>query len=311
MSALHDAAEEYLEIRRAVGFKLARAEGLLFSFVDFADAGGSTQVSSELALRWATLPAGASQSWWNSRLCVVRCFARHLSAVDPCTEVPPADLLPRAPARALRAEPYLYSDAEIAALMDAAESKRFPLTAATLQTLIGLLAVTGMRIGEALRLDDADVDWERGVLIVRQSKFDRSREVPLHPSTVDALHAYVEVRGERFPRPRSASFFVSWSGTALSYRAVNEHFADLVQKAGLKPRSPRCRPRWHDFRHRFASETLHDWHQAGVDVQSRLPLLSTFLGHVDPISTYWYLSAKPELMASAAGRLERFLGVLP
>jgi integrase/recombinase XerD len=311
MSALHDAADEYLSIRRAVGFKLARGEGLLLSFVDFADAQGATRVTSELALRWATLPAGASPSWWNSRLCVVRCFARHLSAADPSTEVPPLDLLPRVPARTLRATPYLYSDAEIAALMDAAESKRFPLTAATCRTLIGLLAVTGMRVGEALRLEDADLDWARGVLIVRQSKFDRSREVPLHPSTLDALGAYVDVRDQRFPRPRSVSFFVSWTGTALSYRTVNGHFADLVDKAGLEPKSPRCRPRMHDFRHRFASETLQDWYRAGIDVQSRLPLLSTFLGHVDPISTYWYLSAKPELMASAAERLERFLGVLP
>jgi len=311
MSAMHDAAEEYLSIRRAVGFKLARTEGLLFSFVDFADAEGATRVTSELALRWATLPADASWSWWNSRLCVVRCFTRHLSALDPSTEVPPLDLLPRTPARALRAEPYLYSDAEIAALMTAAESKRFPLTAATLQTLIGLLAVTGMRIGEALRLDDGDVDWQRGVLTVRQSKFDRSREVPLHPSTVDALRSYVEIRDERFPRPQSTSFFVSWKGTAVSYRTINEHFADLVRKAGLRPQSRRCRPRWHDFRHRFASETLQDWHRAGVDVAPRMPLLSTFLGHVDPISTYWYLSAQPELMASAAGRLEQFLGVLP
>jgi integrase/recombinase XerD len=126
MSALHDAADEYLSIRRAVGFKLARGEGLLLSFVDFADAQGAMRVTSELALRWATLPAGASPSWWNSRLCVVRCFARHLSAADPSTEVPPLDLLPRVPASpTLRATPYLYSDAEIAALMDAAESKRF------------------------------------------------------------------------------------------------------------------------------------------------------------------------------------------
>lgn len=310
MSALRTAAEEYLTIRRAVGFRLARTEGLLFGFVAFADAQGAEHVTSELAVRWATLPAHASPGWWNSRLCVVRCFARHLSAFDSQTEVPPVDLLPRVSNTTRRATPYLYSDSEIAALMNAAKSKRFPLTAATCQTLIGLLAVTGMRVGEALRLDDTDIDWSRGVVIVHHSKFDRSREVPLHPSTVVALRAYVEVRDERFRQPRSGSFFVSWNGGRLSYRTVSGHFEDLVAKSGLSPSSPRCRPRLHDFRHRFATVTLEDWHRGGVDVQSRLPLLSTVLGHVDPVSTYWYLSAQPELLASAADRLERFLGVL-
>jgi integrase len=311
MSELRCAAEEYLSIRRAVGFKLTRTEGLLRSFVSFAESEGATRVSAELALRWATLPSQASPDWWNSRLCVVRCFARHLSAFDPATEVPPLDLLPRVPPGNRRAVPYLYSPAEIVALMEAADSARFPLTAATCRTIIGLLAVTGMRVGEALGLDNNDVDWERGVLIVRQSKFERSREVPLHHSTVDALRAYTVVRDERFPWPRSPSFFVTWSGGRLSYRAMHEHFTRLVAQAGLAPRSPRCRPRMHDFRHGFACATLEDWYRAGVDVQPRLPLLSTYLGHVDPASTYWYLSGKPELLASAAERLERRLGVLP
>ncbi len=311
MSTLRNAAQEYLSIRRAVGFKLRRAEGLLLSFVEFTDAQGATRVTSELALRWATLPAAASPAWWNSRLCVVRCFARHLSALDPSTEVPPLDLLPRVPSRTSRATPYLYSDEQIAALMDAAESRRFPLTAATCRTIIGLLAATGMRIGEVLRLEDADVDWERGVLVVRQSKFDRSREVPLHPSTVAALRGYINARDEHFPQPRSASLFVSWSGGRLSYGAIRGHFNDLIGRAGLKPTSPRCRPRLHDFRHRFACVTLEDWYRADVDIQPRLPLLSTYLGHVDPISTYWYVSARPELLASATDRLARFLGDLP
>ncbi len=201
--------------------------------------------------------------------------------------------------------PYLYSPAEIVALMDAATSARFPLTAATCRTVIGLLAVTGMRVSEALGLDNEDVAWERGVLVVGQSKFGRSREVPLHESSIDALHAYATVRDERFPSPPSQSFFVSWSGGRLSYGAMRGHFTRLVAEAGIVPRSPRCRPRLHDFRHSFASATLEGWYQAGLDVQPRLPLLSTYLGHVDPASTYWYLSAKPGLLASAAERLER------
>jgi integrase/recombinase XerD len=311
MSTLRDAAEEYLSIRRAVGFKLTRAEGLLLSFVDFADAQAATRVTSELALRWATLPTAASPAWWNSRLSLVRCFARHLSALDPATQVPPVDLLPRVPSRTRRATPYLYSDDEIAALMDAAESRRFPLTAATCRTIIGLLVVTGMRVEEVLRLEDGDIDWAGGVLVVRQSKFDRSREVPLHPSSLAALRAYAAVRDEYFPRPHSNSFFVSWSGGRLSYGAIRGHFNDLVRRAGIKPKSTRCRPRLHDFRHRFACLTLEDWYRSGVEVGPRLPLLSTYLGHVDPISTYWYVSARPELLASATARLARCLGDLP
>jgi integrase/recombinase XerD len=305
MSGLRRAAEEYLSIRRAVGFKLARTEGLLLGFVTFAEAEGATRVTTDLALRWATQPAQASPGWWNSRLSVVRCFAQHLSAIDPSTEVPPLDVLPRVPGSTKRAVPYLYSPAEIVALMDAASSARFPLTAATCRTVIGLLAVTGMRVSEALGLDNQDVAWERGVLVVRQSKFGRSREVPLHASSIDALHEYTTVREERFPSPPSQSFFVSWSGGRLSDTAMRGHFRRLVAVAGIPPRPPRCRPRLHDFRHSFASATLEDWYRAGLDVQPRLPLLSTYLGHVDPASTYWYLSAKPELLASAAQRLER------
>jgi len=311
MSGLRRAAEDYVSIRRAVGFKLARTEGLLLGFVSFAESQGATRVRPDLALRWATLPAQASPGWWSSRLSVVRCFARHLSALDPATEVPPLDVLPRLPSANKRATPYLYSPAEIVALMEAADSARFPLTAATCRTIIGLLAVTGMRVSEALGLDNDDLDWGRRVLTVRQSKFERSREVPLHESTIDALRAYVVVREDRFRQPRSRSFFVSLSGRRLSYGAIREHFGRLVATAGLGSKSPRCRPRLHDLRHSFASATLQDWYRAGIDVQPRLPLLSTYLGHVDPASTYWYLSAKPELLASAAQRLERRLEALP
>jgi integrase len=311
MSELGVAVEEYLAIRRSLGFKLAQAERLLRDFVAFAEAEGATRVSTELAVRWATRPAQASPGWWASRLCVIRCFARHLSALDPATEVPPLDVLPRVPETSLRATPYLYSASDVAALMEAAGSTRFDFTATMCRTLIGLLAVTGMRVGEALRLDDNDVDWEHGVLIVRQSKFERSREIPLHSTTLDALRAYVNARDERYRPPRPASLFVSWRGARLSYGGIRWHFERLARKAGLKPRSPRCRPRLHDFRHSFACATLEDWYRTEADVQGRLPLLSTYLGHVDPISTYWYLSAKPELLAAAAERLERRLGVLP
>jgi integrase len=304
MNDLHVAAAQYLAVRRAVGFKLDHVERLLFEFVDFMRSQGATLVTCELALRWATRPAEASPGWWRSRLCVARCFARYLSAFDPSTEIPPTNLLPRLNSGSSRATPFVYSDGEIAALMAAARSARSALSAATCETLIGLLTITGIRVGESLRLDRDDLDDKRGLLSVRHSKFDRYREVPLHDSAVDALHRYGRVRDQRFPVPRSPSLFVSRSGGRLSYRIMNWHFERLVRKAGLQPRSDRCRPRMHDLRHRFACITLEEWYDAGVDVQPLLPVLSTYLGHIDPNSTYWYLSDQPRLMAAAARRLE-------
>ena len=311
MSNLRRAAEEYLAIRRAVGFKLDQTERMLASFVAFAESENATRVSTDMALRWATLPSRAKTSWWRQRLCVVRCFARHLSALDPGTEVPPLDVLPAVTSVSVRATPYLYSASDVAALMGAAADKRSPFTTSTCRALIGLLSVTGMRVGEALRLDNDDIDWDRGTLVVRQSKFERSREVPLHHSTVQALAGYMKERDERFLRPRCQSLFVAWSGGRLSYGGARWHFEHLARAAGLVPRSANCRPRLHDFRHSFACATLEDWYSADVDLAARLPLLSAYLGHVDPASTYWYLSAKPELLAMAAGRLERRWGAVP
>ncbi len=304
MNGLGEAVADYLALRRAVGFRLVQAERMLNDFVVFAVAENAPHLTAELALRWATRPAGAEAGWWHMRLSVIRCFARHLSALDPATEIPPFDLLPRTGPSNGRSEPYIYTSAEIGALFAACDSRRFALTAATCRTIIGLLAVTGMRISEVLALENHDVDLEHAVLTVQQSKFDRSRIVPIHDTTVEALGGYRAIRDTRFPKTQSEMFFVSWSGHRLSYRAMNEHFADLVALAGLEPRSPRCRPRMHDFRHRFAITALEDWYQTDADVQAKLPLLSTFLGHVDPASTYWYLSPKPELLAAAAQRLE-------
>lgn len=309
MNDLRLAAQQYLAIRRGVGFKLDHVEPLLFNFVEFMHSLGMTRITSELALQWATLPACASPAWWKGRLCVVRCFARYVSGLDPSTEIPPTDLLPRLNSGSNRATPYVYSESEVVALMTAARSIRSALTAATCQTVIGLLSVTGMRVGEALRLDRGDLDNDRSLLTVRHSKFDRSREMPLHASTVNALRTYAHLRDQRFPAARSESFFVSRTGGRISYRTMNWHFERLVREAGLQPRSARCRPRMHDLRHRFACLTLEDWYEAGADVQSRLPLLATYLGHIHPTSTYWYLSDQPRLMASAVQWLEAGIAV--
>lgn len=201
MTELHAAVEEYLTIRRALGFKLEREGHLLPKFADFLESKGARTVTTELALDWATQPRQGAPAWWSNRLSIVRCFARYLSAIDPSTEVPPVDLLPGLSGDR-RATPYLYTEAEIAALMVAARAMRNPLTAATCETLIGLIAVTGMRIGEAMGLDRNDVDWTRGLLTVRHGKFNKSREIPLHPSTLDALRAFARLRDERCPDPR-------------------------------------------------------------------------------------------------------------
>lgn len=303
MNGLANAVNEYLTIRRAVGFKLERVEERLRQFVEFAESEGATRVTCDLALRWAKQPDTASVAWWAARLCAVRGLARYLQAFDPLTEVPPNDLLPRVCVADTRAVPYLYSSADVDALMGQARAIRSPLTAATCETLIGLLSTTGMRVGEALRLDQTDLDVDRGVLTVRDSKNARSREVPLHPTTTNALAVYAQIRDRAWPSPATPAMFLTRNGDRPSYITMNWHFQRLVCRAGLEPKSERSRPRMHDFRHAFACSTLEDWYRTGVDVQPRLPLLSTYLGHLQPVSTYWYLSGKPELLALAAQRL--------
>lgn len=298
---LGSAVEEYLTTRRALGFKLKRSGQLLGDFAAWCEHRGLQTVTVAAAMAWATSPAEADRYWWATRLAAVRVFARWQRAFDPATEVPPADLLP-VPKR--RAEPYLYTDHDITALIGAAGSIRTPLKAATYQTLVGLLAVTGMRVGEAIALDRTDVDLEEALLVVRDGKFGKSREVMLHRTTVDALAGYDSVRRNHCPSPRTSSFFVSTTGTRLIYQNVHEQFHRLVRAAGIVPVSPRCRPRPHDLRHRFAVTTLLGWYRDGVDVAARLPALSTHLGHLNPSDTYWYLTATPELLALAAQRLD-------
>jgi len=299
MSALVDAAEDYLRLRRALGYKLERQGQLLRCFVRYVDVLGADHVTVDLALDWATLPKEAQPVWWHLRLGVVRGFAAHQVTIDPRTEIPPTDLLPR---RSGRRTPYLYSTAEITSLMHAAAGLRYPLKAATYETLIGLLACTGMRVGEAIRLDRADVDLDRGVITVLRSKFGKSRCLPLHESTTRALVAYARRRDQLRPRPEHDSFFVSLRGTRLDHSVVDAVFHALIQAVGLDP-SP-TGPRAHDLRHTFAVDTLAAWHRSGVDVGARLPALSTYMGHASPSSTYWYLHAAPELLSFAAQKLE-------
>jgi integrase/recombinase XerD len=301
MSQLSGHAADYLELRRALGFKLEKEGRLLPDFAAFAEAAGAGMVTVDLAIRWAAKPAGTSLVWAAQRLSMVRGFARYLQTVDPDAQVPPADLLP---AQTRRVTPYIYSGADIAALMTAARALRNPLKAATFGTLIGLLAVTGMRGSEAMRLDDGDLDADAGLLTIRATKFRKSRQLPLHETTLRALSGYQALRGRQCPAPATASLLVSTTGARLCHETVQPVFRHLLRQAGIGQGMHQPRPVIHGLRHTFAVNTLLGWYRDGQDVQARMPALSTWLGHAGPAATYWYLSATPELLALAAGRLE-------
>lgn len=307
MSALREAVEDYLTMRRSLGFKLADHGWLLTDLVRHLEQAGATTITTELTLEWATRSSG-TQTWHAAKLSVARGFARYLHTLDPATEVPPTGLLSY---RRRRTRPYLYSDTDLDRLLSAALALTPALRAATYYTLLGLVAVTGLRVGEAIRLDRDDVDLQAGLLRVWVSKFGKSREVPLHPSTVTVLASYAGQRDRLCPRLKAPSFFLTTWGTRPHVSVVHKTFRTLCQRSGLDdPRTP-GRPRVHCLRHTFAVRTLLDWYAAGADVQARLPWLSTYLGHVEPASTYWYLSAAPELMSTAAERLAAALGDLP
>ena len=301
MTALRRALAAYLRTRRALGFKLKREGELLPQFVAYLDERGASFVTTAAAIAWAAQPRDAAPAWWTKRLVIVRGFTKYLQTIEPRTEVPSLDHLPHHPARSA---PYVYSAADITSLLSATDTLRSPLKATTYKTLLGLVAVTGMRVGEAVALDERDVDRRRAILVIRKTKFDKSREVPLHASTVEALERYRRQRDRLAPTKRSSSFFLSTVGKRLIYNNVHETFLQLVYAAGLGKRRPR--PTIHDLRHTFAIQTVLGWYRDDVDVEARLPILSTYLGHVGPSSTYWYLTAVPELLEAATIRLERW-----
>ncbi|MEJ8852557.1 tyrosine-type recombinase/integrase [Variovorax rhizosphaerae] len=307
MTALHRALGDYLSLRRSLGYKLHRSEKLLNQFLEFLDASDAPTITTRHALAWACQPANGNDNWRADRLSVVRTFAAYVHSMDASAEVPPRDLLP---CRPRRATPYLYSERDIAALVEAANGLRTTLRRATYKTLIGLLAVTGMRVGEAIGLDRRSFNAGDGVLLIEHAKFNKTREIPLHPTTVEALHRYLACVDREFPSIETPTLFISTSGTRLLYCNVQWTFRRLARQAGLIQRSTRCRPRIHDLRHAFAVNTLLDACRNGSEAQC-LTLLFTYLGHVNPAASYWYLSAAPELLALAAERLEDYQGARP
>jgi integrase/recombinase XerD len=295
VTGLREELEDYLQLRRSLGHQMAEAAWLLPDFVAFMEARGQTTVTIAAALAWVKHREGEVVTTVSPRrITAVRGFTRYLTGIDPATEVPPLGLVPH---RQRWRQPFLYSEADITATLGG------PLRAATYRTLVGLLAAAGLRIGEAINLDHDDIDWAEGMLLIRESKFGKSRLVPLQPSSMNALREYDALRAEVTPRPRDPAFFISRTARRLIYAVVSPTFRQLITTADVGTGAPHP-PRLHDLRHSFAIRTLLHWYRAGDNVQAKIPSLSTYLGHREQSSTYWYLSAAPELLALAAARRE-------
>lgn len=305
MSTLRGLLQDYLAMRRALGFKL-RVQGVgLSSFVTFMEQTQAEYISTDLAIAWATQPATAQPTWWAQRLCYVRGFARYCRAFDTRTEVPPSGSMPffhRRPS------PYFFEDEDIDRLLQGALAMPAKNAFAnhTLYCLFGLLSVSGLRICEALGLTLEDVDLDQAILTIRCTKFGKSRLVPLHPTSVQVLAEYGQRREQLLAGRQIPHWFVNARGGCLSYDCVRRAFQRLT--ADLDSQPGRSRPRLHDLRHRFALKTLLHWYRDGQDVERRLPVLSAFLGHVETRDTYWYLSACPQLLDAAKARLEHHWG---
>jgi len=308
MNTLRQAVEEYLSLRRALGFKLQEAGKDLLNFVTFLEQHRASYVTQALALAWAQQPVNVQPAYWARRLSAVRGFARHRSATDPRTQIPHQGLLPFQPKRA---RPYLYSDDEIRRLLGAAlkmpcRYERGQLLPWTYHCLFGLLSVSGLRLAEARSLKLQDVDLKTAVLTIQGTKFGKSRLVPLHASTCTVLGEYIARRNRHWAeRPVSSYLFVSSWGNCLDYAAIHRTFYALSRQIGLRGVADPHGPRLHDMRHRFATNTLVRWYRSNQDPQRRLPILSAYLGHVHVADTQWYLSASPELMREAMRRLEQ------
>jgi len=307
MNTLPQAVQEYLRMRRDLGFKLREAGKSLLDFAAFMGRRRSTFITSKLALAWAQQPRNVQPSHWARRLSFVRGFARYRSATDPRTQIPPPGLLPFQPQRA---RPYLYSDDEINRLLRAALDMTYRFERGALRPwvfhcLYGLLSVSGLRLSEALNLELRDVDLESAVLTIRGTKFGKDRLVPLHASTCEVLERYLLRRSRHWAdRPVSSYLFVSSWGNRLDAGEVHRTFYTLSRQIGLRGPSDSHGPRLHDMRHRFATNTLVRWYQCDEDPERLLPVLSAYLGHVHVEDTQWYLNASPELMGEAMRRLE-------
>ncbi len=305
MSTLRASVNDYLAMRRAMGYKAEGLRKLLLNFVAFCEARGATRVQNDLAVEWATstIKVPVNDALFARRMDAVRVFARYQQALDPATQVPAEGIRHR---RYQSKEPNVFSEAEVLALLAAADTLSPQFRALTWRTLIGLLATTGMRPGEACHLTLSDLDLANGVIQVLQTKFGKSRLVFLHPTTTTVLDHYLTVRHDWVGATARAcpALFVNSRHGPLDPDKLGVTFNRIAAAAGITTTPGHRPPRLHDLRHTYTVTTLLDWYRDGHDVQTRLPLLSTWLGHVDPASTYWYLHAVPGLLALAARRLD-------
>jgi len=309
MKPLHQAVKDYLALRRSLGFKLKEYGDCLHEFVSFLKEQGVPHITNKLAVEYATQRQDEKPVSWSRRLGIIRGFARYRIGADPRTEIPPVGLLKF---RSRRARPYLYSEDEIHRLLEAALKIESPheLQPHTYYCLFGLLAVSGLRLGEAINLQPQDVDWAEGVLTIRGAKFGKSRLVPLHLSTLAVLRDYAKLRDKIFAGHDVPTFLVTSRGTKLEKPNLSRIFRELSRQVGIRKPGVRHGPRLHDFRHRFAIETLLRCYRNGEQVDRRMPVLSTYLGHVNVSGTYWYLGSTPELITAASKLIEtRWKGV--
>ncbi len=291
---LPQAVEYYLATRRSLGFALVKDGVELRGFLHYAKKIGHTgPLTAQLALEWAQLPKQAQRSYWAVRLNIVRRFARFWAVYDARTEIPSADLF----GPTYRRRAYIYTPQQLAALTDAASKwarvQAVRLRGWTFCTLLGLLQCTGLRIGEALGLEDKDVDWSAGVLTIRQAKHGHARLVPVQSSTLAALQRYRGLRDKAIAPSGARAFFVASGGKAQGYTGICSVFRSLCDQLGW---SQQPAPRLHDLRHTFTVRTLLSWYRSGQPVEAKLWTLSTYLGHRHLADTYWYLTAVPELM---------------
>ncbi len=307
MNAISEALVGYLEYRQRYGLShCSHLPWILGRFARYADSVGAQRIASRLFLDWRHCYPETKDTTWSSRLCHVRGFAKWCRLGDPAVEVPPSDLIR---VRARRPKPYIYSRQEISAMLD--EAGRLPspggLRAATCQTLFGLLAVTGLRLGEALALDDGDVDLDEGVLTIGQSKNGSWRFVPVARSTCERLAACRQRRRRLFGTGGGA-FFLNEKGKRPVHNSVQADFARIGKRIGLRDADGDTRnghgPRIHDLRHSYSVSTMIRWYREGLDVNREITRLTTVLGHRTPASTYWHVEAVPELMELACRRAE-------
>ncbi len=299
MSTLREMVEEYLAIRRTLGFALRDQGALLERFINFAEQANADYVTTDLAMSFVMQPGRAGAVTRRDQLTTIRLLAQYCASLDPRTEIPPSDLLP---CRYRRKKPYIYTDEEIVSLVAAAAHlpSRTGLRAATYTTLFGLLAVTGFRISEAIGLGRSDVNLKQGLITVRETKFGKTRMLPLHATTLTALRQYCNLRDYIHSSSLTSHFFLSEDGAPITQCMARWTFIQLSRKLGFRQLGDSHGPRLHDIRHRFAVASLLRWYREGKDVNQLLPVLSTYLGHVHVNDTYWYLTAVPELLSLAS-----------